>query len=37
MTLDLIRSGTTLDFSFPEPVPAFSLTIITPEEPGAGR
>jgi len=32
---DAITAGTTLDFSFPEPVLAFGLTIITPEEPDA--
>lgn len=32
---DAIVAGTTLAFSFPEPVLAFGLTIITPEEPGA--
>jgi len=32
---DALTAGTTLDFSFPEPVLAFGLTIITPEEPDA--
>ena len=32
---DALTAGTPLAFSFPEPVLAFGLTIITPEEPGA--